>query len=375
MPLHAPEPIAETDPGVPVPRPDYRVAPPAAAVALPEMAVVAIVVILAMSVFVFDLLTPPDDVSIPFLYCIPIFVTLFSSYRLPYYCAAGTMLLSVIGGFVQPPRNGADLVFMTNRSIAIASQWLVAFLITMRKQREARMHADFEIARTKAEISRRFIDVLSHEIGASLTTIDGHAFRLRKLAADRDDGDQSARADKIRKAVRHVESVVRQVQLGSEVGEGAIQCRPQPMSLAELIDDVLLDAGDTHPIAADLSSLPPTVHADPGLIRQIVENLVSNAIKYSASGSPIGVRGLTEDGHAVLIVSDSGRGIAPDEMEKLGQPYFRGRNSQGVHGTGIGLYVSRRFVASHNGSLDIQSVPEQGTSVTMRIPIASGGAS
>jgi signal transduction histidine kinase len=336
---------------------------------LSELFVLAVIVALIASVFLFDIFTPPDDVSIPFLYTIPIFLTLFSRYRIPYACAAISTALSIVGAFIQPPREIFDIVFLTNRSIAIGSQWLIAFLISMRKQAETKMMADFQAEKNKAEVGRRFIDVLSHEIGTSLTMIDGQAFRMRKLSADRDEADLGARAEKIRKAVRHVESVVRQVQLVSEVGEGAIYFRPQALSLAAIINDLLLEVAASRPITADLKLLPDVIHADADLMRQTIENLLSNAIKYSSPGSPIKILGLAESGSAVLVIADRGRGIASDEMAKLTEPYFRGRNSQGVHGAGIGLYIAKRFVASHGGSLDISSTVGLGTTVTIKIPV------
>lgn len=344
------------------------------AAGLSEPLIVAAIAALIASIFLFDIMTPPDDVSIPFLYTMPIFLTLFSRYRIAYPLAAISTALSVGGAFIQPPRELFDIVFLTNRSIAIGAQWLVAFLIVMRKQTEMKMRADFEAERQKAEAGRRFIDVLSHEIGTSLTTIDGQAFRMRKLATDRDESDVGVRADKIRQAVRRVESVVRQVQLVSEVGEGAIYFRPEPLSLSVIVKDLLLDVPSSRPVVAEVTSLPEVVYADADMIRQVVENLLSNALKYSPPGSPIEIRGASGADRVTLTIADHGRGIEPDEMAKLAQPYFRGRNSQGVHGTGIGLYIAKRFVASHGGSLEISSTPGLGTTVTVTIPLGRPAA-
>jgi signal transduction histidine kinase len=105
------------------------------------------------------------------------------------------------------------------------------------------------------------------------------------------------------------------------------------------------------------------------MLRQILDNLISNAIKYSPAETEISVIGLTQDDAAVISVIDRGRGIPEGDRAKLFEPYYRASNSRGVHGTGIGLYVVQRYIASHGGAIDIDSKLGAGTTVTIRIPI------
>jgi len=202
--------------------------------------------------------------------------------------------------------------------------------------------------------------------------IDGHAFRLRKLSKI-DDG-VGARAEKIRKAVRHIEAVVRQVQLASEAGEDAVYFRPIAIPFGDLVADAVIEVASTRSIKTDLNALPREIWGDTDMLRRVVANLLSNAIKYSPPGSPIQIRGWTDQDQAVLSIEDHGRGIPDDEKTKLSEPYYRAKNSHGVHGTGIGLYVAKRFIARHGGSIDIKSTLGVGTSVTIRIPIGHSPA-
>jgi signal transduction histidine kinase len=194
---------------------------PARRPSLREVAVLALILALMGTVFVFDILTPPDDVTICFIYAVLVFLTLFSHDHAIYLCAAIATGLSILGSFINPPDDAHSMVFFANRGIAIVAQWIVAFLVMTRRDTEARMREDFDDQRTKAETSRRFLDVLSHEIGTSLTRIDGQAFLLRKNAQDEEPADTIVRADKIREAVGHIHAVVRQIQIGSEVTERA----------------------------------------------------------------------------------------------------------------------------------------------------------
>lgn len=337
-----------------------------------EWLVFALVMALMATVLLADIETTPDHVTICFIYAAIIFLSIFSFYRSAYIAAAVATLFSILGSFANPPDDSLSFVFFANRAIAIAAQWVVAVLVTTLKHAESLMRADLAEQTANAEKRRRFLDVVSHEIGTSLTTIDGQAFLLRRSLQ----GADQARAEKIRGAVRHIQAIVQQVQLESEAGERASDMRHEPVKLRRLIEDLLVDI-DIRGVSfnADLAGLPETVVGDPDMLRQVVANVLSNAIKFSPPGGDVKVRGESRDGQAVLTVSDCGRGIAPDEREKIFEPYYRARNSRGVHGAGIGLYVARKFVEHHRGTIRIDGALGAGTLVTICLPVSgpSGG--
>lgn len=344
--------------------------PPLSLLAAKQFAVLAIILALMSTVFVFDILMPPDDVTICFIYAVLVFLTLFSHNRAVYLCAALATLLSILGSFINPPAQAHSMVFFANRGIAIVAQWIVAFLVMTRKDTEARMREDFDEQKEKAEESRRFLDVLSHEIGTSLTRIDGQAFLLRKNAADQAPPDVVVRSDKIREAVGHIHAIVQQIQLGSEVRERTMDMAVSDVNLQALIDDIIMGtvAGDVM-IESDLAALPNIVAGDPDMLRQVFDNVISNAVKYSPPGGTILIRGTTESSWALVSIADRGRGIPEDEQDKIFTPYYRARNSRSVPGAGIGLYVAKRFVDSHGGTIGIESALNAGATVTIRLPI------
>jgi signal transduction histidine kinase len=335
-----------------------------------EFAILAVILVLMAVVFVFDVNTTPDDVTICFIYAVLVFLTLFSRDDAVYLCAAIATALSALGSFINPPTETHSVVFFANRGIAVAAQWIVAFLVTTRKDAERRMQRDFDEQKAKAETSHRFLDILSHEIGTSLTRIDGQAFLLRKNAVEQKPDETAVRADKIRDAVRHINGIVQQIQLGSEAGERAMDMTPAKIDLRALVADAALGAAtQDRPIVTEISDLPDHVWGDAGMLRQVLDNVLSNAVKYSQDADAIVVRGACEANAAILSVADRGRGIPADEIDKLFTPYYRARNSRGVHGAGIGLYVAERFVASHGGSIGIASILNEGTTVTIRLPV------
>ena len=329
-----------------------------------------LVAALMAGVFVFDILTPPDDVSICFIYAVLIPLAIFSFHRAAYACAALATSLSVLGAFFQPPHDQLSLVFFANRAIAIVAQWLVAFLVTSRQEAEAKIRSEYEAERTKGETSRRFVDMLTHEIGTSLTLIDGQAYRLKKLAASDDEG-VTTRAEKIRGAVKHIDVVIRQVQAASEADQASERFEPEDVNLASLIGDLVVQLKGDREIQTDIGSLPPVVRGNSDMLQQVVANILSNALKYSPENTAVSVWGRAEADSAILSITDRGRGIPSAEKSSLFEPYYRASNSRGVAGTGIGLYVVRRYVSAHGGAVEIESDLDVGTAVTVRLPVGN----
>jgi signal transduction histidine kinase len=147
--------------------------------------------------------------------------------------------------------------------------------------------------------------------------------------------------------------------------------RLEPVDLRRLLEDLFVDL-NTGAVSfkSDLAALPDAIQGDPDMLRQILGNVLSNAIKFSSPGGEVRIAGESRGDQVVLTVIDNGRGVAPDEREKIFEPYYRARNSRGVHGAGIGLYVAKKFVENHSGSIEIDGAVNVGTTVTIRMPVA-----
>lgn len=323
-----------------------------------------------IAIFVFDIVVAPDDVSIAFIYTIPIFVSIFHRSCNVYVLAVLTTALSLAGLVTLPSDAGMSLY--VNRTIAILTQWIAAALVTSRRNAEQLLHHNLNVEWQKTERQRRFLDIVSHEIGTSLTTIDGQAFRLARRSAVIEPVEIGERSGKIRGAVRHIQALMQHIQLVSEIENEALRLQRTDVSLAALIKDLVVQAQYTYPQAAielDTVALPATLRIDAFMISQIIENIVSNAAKYSPPGAPITIVGTATNDTAMLVVTDKGRGIPADELERVFAVYYRAHNSHDVHGTGVGLYVAERFAAAHGGTIVIDSRLGIGTEVTLRLPL------
>ena len=103
----------------------------------------------------------------------------------------------------------------------------------------------------------------------------------------------------------------------------------------------------------------------------MLDNLLSNAVKYTPAGGRITVRlGSAADGQAELVIRDTGSGIAPDEMPRVFDPYFRTDRAvlAGIAGTGLGMGIARGIVEAHEGSIVVESGLGAGTTITLRFP-------
>jgi len=134
-----------------------------------------------------------------------------------------------------------------------------------------------------------------------------------------------------------------------------------------------------HALRLDAPAAPLVGEVDESRLARAVANLLSNASKYSASGTVISVRlaGTTDAGmhRAELDVEDQGMGIPAAELPHVGQRYFRASNAAGrADGTGLGLFGVRRIVEQHGGNVVIKSEEGRGTRVTVRLPLAGAGA-
>ncbi|MEA2415230.1 MAG: two-component system, NtrC family, sensor histidine kinase KinB, partial [Thermoanaerobaculia bacterium] len=114
-----------------------------------------------------------------------------------------------------------------------------------------------------------------------------------------------------------------------------------------------------------------TLHVDPDRMRQVVDNLISNAIKYSADGTDIDIVTQIDGNHMLTAVIDHGIGIPTDEIPKLFERFHRARNvsSRYYGGLGLGLYIAKAIVEAHNGSISVVSEEGKGATFTIRLPL------
>jgi signal transduction histidine kinase len=180
------------------------------------------------------------------------------------------------------------------------------------------------------------------------------------------------------KAGRHMLALVDDLLELQRIEQGRLQPAMAPVDLDELLAgsvQMLVPMSDEAGVGLE----PPravglVVHSEARSLRQIVLNLGSNAIKYGGSGCTVSIGARAEGGQAVIRVADTGPGMAPEQLQRLFQPFERlGQERRGVVGSGLGLVISRQLAQALGATLELDSAPGQGTVATLRVPLVTEG--
>jgi signal transduction histidine kinase len=226
-------------------------------------------------------------------------------------------------------------------------------------------------ARLQAAEERRLMSaILTHELRNPLTAIVGHV----DLLLEREDLPPRA-ADQLTVVAGAAERMQDLVTTALDASRPAPRVLSEPVELHALVRasvaSFLPTAAASRLRVEVTGAATLLIYGDAFRLRQVIDNLLSNAVKYTAPGGSIAVSlGVTDDAHAELVVADTGAGMAPADVERLFQPYFRSEQAarSGVPGTGLGLVAVRDIVTAHGGTVDVQSRLGEGTCVRVRLP-------
>jgi len=256
----------------------------------------------------------------------------------------------------------------------------VADLIALAIENE-RLRQDLQAARALYEANRlkaELISTLAHEMRTPLTSIKGYSTALLMEEAHFDPETQAEFLQIIDQECDVLQDLIHDLLESSVIDAGLLRLEPQPLLLPRLAQTVLDDVArrtEKHHFLVDFPPAFPIVDADPHRISQVLRNVLDNSIKYSPEGGLIVVRGRIDSAEAVISVSDQGAGIAPDDLNRLFEKFFRVKAGLGRHvvGSGLGLPISRTIVEAHGGRIWAESKPGQGTTLYFTIPL--GGPS
>lgn len=239
-------------------------------------------------------------------------------------------------------------------------------------QQASMLEEKLEAERRLTLLQRNFVSMASHEFRTPLTIIDGHAQRLIKTTGRRRGEEIVERAGKIRAAVLRMTHLIENLLGAARVLDGAgLYFHPAPIDMGAVLQEACQVHREIAPKAKlieELGSPSLTMTGDRNLLSQALGNLISNAIKYSPGDAPITVGARLDGDEVVVTVADRGIGIPQDDMGRLFERYYRGRNVSGVVGTGVGLYLVKIVVDLHGGSITVESREGEGSRFTMRLP-------
>lgn len=225
-------------------------------------------------------------------------------------------------------------------------------------------------ATKRAEEQRIFVAMLSHEFRTPLASIDGAAQMIGLDVADRP--MVGKRLERIRNTIRKLADLVDVFLSSQALDHGSLALQADRITLGGLLEIAL----DGLPVAdADTRVTVRTATPDQALIGDVqflsiaIGNIVQNALRYSPPGSPVTVSAAADADSVTIQVVDQGRGMSAEEAARVGAIYFRATSSQGTKGSGVGMYLTRKILDAHGGSLRIDSQVGKGSTVTLQLPI------
>jgi PAS domain S-box-containing protein len=241
--------------------------------------------------------------------------------------------------------------------------------VTDQRRIEQQNQALYEEARSANRAQDDFFATVSHELRTPMTSILGWS----KLLTTEDLKNETAAeaAEAIAGSARLQAQLIDDLLDASRISTGKIALTMKPLNLNDSINEAIQAA---QPLAASNSLTlhtrlgeVPIINGDAGRMRQVVGNLLSNAIKFTPAGGLIEVSSTTEDGHAVIVVSDTGRGIAPELLPHIFEKYRQERAAE-LGGLGLGLTIVRYLVEMHGGEVRVSSEgPGKGAAFTIRL--------
>jgi signal transduction histidine kinase len=219
-----------------------------------------------------------------------------------------------------------------------------------------------------------FVATASHELRTPLTAVYGGARTLIAHGDKLDIGQQTSLLQMIEQESEHLVQIVDQLLISAQLDRGALHLDVAECDVGTLCASVVasarLRAGEGIMMTVHAPTSVAPLRCDESLLRQVLVNLVENALKYSVDGGHIDVHLYDEPGRVRIEVTDHGLGIPPVEQERIFEKFYRldAAMSRGVGGSGLGLFISREIVTQMSGSLSVHSVEGVGSTFTVSLP-------
>ncbi|HEU5476943.1 MAG TPA: ATP-binding protein [Gaiellaceae bacterium] len=226
------------------------------------------------------------------------------------------------------------------------------------------------------ELRAQFVATISHELRTPLASLHGAAMTLREREHRLNGQTRHELLDMIAVQSRRLAELVEEILVAGQLDSGSLRVVTEPFDPEELVWTAAaaarLRAGDDTTVDVSLPAVVPRVAGDAERTRQVLTNLVDNAIKYSPHGGRIELGVEVDDTHARFTVRDEGLGIPLGEQERIFDKFYRldPDHLRGIGGSGLGLYICRELVRSMNGRIWVESDPGKGAAFTFELPVA-----
>lgn len=241
------------------------------------------------------------------------------------------------------------------------------------EQRTQELRQSIEKEKEALNVRARFVSMVSHEFRTPLASIGFSAGYLKKFKERLTPDALDEKLNQILKQVDHMTHMMEDILTIGKADNNRIKTSATPINLREYLHDLVRQVheatGKTHTVNLQIDFRDTHLNSDEKLLRNILINLLTNAIKFSPGKSHVELQ-VGKEGNAILFeVRDYGLGIPPDELEKIFEPFHRSSQVNAIPGAGLGLSIVKRAVDLLKGVLTLDSEPGKGTTFTIKLPL------
>lgn len=240
------------------------------------------------------------------------------------------------------------------------------------EQSQAELSEALDKERQLNEIKSRFVSMASHEFRTPLSAVLSSASLIAKYTTTEQQANRDKHINRIKDSVKHLNDLLEDFLSLGKLDEGKIGAQFGLFNLSEAIHDTIDEVRGLVKRDQEIRynhKGEEIIYCDKKLLKNILINLISNALKFSDDGTTVDVTSCVKDEKAIISVKDKGIGISAEDQQHLFSSFFRGKNAINIQGTGLGLHIVKRYSDLIGGSINLQSTLGEGTTLTVTIPI------
>lgn len=243
------------------------------------------------------------------------------------------------------------------------------------REAEAEAESALEKERELHHVKNRFLWVVAHEFRTPLTVISLSIDLLESYFDIMTPDKRQDQIGRMRSQLKRLGALIDEIGYIHRLQTGGFTLRVTPVDvprfLRAIASEIELVRGESGRVVVSATPCKITAALDETLMQQVFSNLISNALKYSAKYTQVRVQAALNATKIVITVEDNGIGISEDDLDKVFQPFFRGPETGGIPGTGLGLTIVKQSVEAHGGTIRIASTVGKGTTVTVELPLVA----